>query len=168
MNGPLATRPTTEVLDRVLPSGTAFGEVRDAMDDAHAAAWRSTDPRLLELARVRTAQLLGCRAEISTRTPDTGLHGVTPAEVAAWPTSPRFDASDRAALAFTEAYLIDVASLVDDTALALRDHLGEAGLVDFVDALLVVEQRIRLRTAWSALFDGAHHGAGTDESGEAP
>lgn len=157
---------TADVLARMLPAGTRFGEVRTAMDDAHELAWRSTDPRLLELCRVRTAQLLGCAAEVSARTPaatEAGLDEETVAAVAAWPTSPRFDARDRAALAFTEAYLIDVASLSDDTAAALRDHLGDAGLVDFVDALLVVEQRIRLRTAWSVLFDetGTRTGATT-------
>ena len=48
--------------------------------------------------------------------------------------------------------MIDVASLDDATAGAVRDELGEEGLVDFVNALLVVEQRQRLRLIWERLF----------------
>ncbi len=35
------------------------------------------------------------------------------------------------------------------------DQLGEQGLVDFVNALLVVEQRQRLRLVWRQLFGEA-------------
>jgi AhpD family alkylhydroperoxidase len=153
--GELAGLTTSEVLDRVLPDGTALGEVRTAMDDAHTAAWAATHPRLLELCRVRAAQLLGCPAEIAARTEAAaaaGLDDETIGAAAAWPTSPLFDDRDRAVMAFTEEYLIDVASLSSATAAAVREHLGDEGVVNFVNALLVVEQRIRLRLAWDALL----------------
>jgi hypothetical protein len=53
----------------------------------------------------------------------------------------------------TEQFVIDVAGLDDDTAGAVREQLGEQGFVDFVNALLVVEQRQRLRLIWQRLFE---------------
>ena len=58
-------------------------------------------------------------------------------------------------MAFTEQFVIDVAGLDDATCAAVRDELGEQGLVDFVNALLVVEQRQRLRLVWAQLFGDA-------------
>ena len=49
---------------------------------------------------------------------------------------------------------LDVASIDDDTVAAVRDHLGDEGLANFVNALLVVEQRIRLRLVWDRLLGG--------------
>lgn len=42
--------------------------------------------------------------------------------------------------------------LVDD----LKREVGESGLVDFTQALLVIEQRQRLTLTWARLFDGAN------------
>lgn len=72
------------------------------------------------------------------------------AAVSRWPTTESFSPRDRAALAFTEQYVIDVASLTDDLAAELRHHLGDEGLVTFVNALLVIEQRMTLELT----FDG--------------
>ena len=54
-------------------------------------------------------------------------------------------------LAFCEQFVIDVANLDDALAAAVADELGADGLVDFTNALLVVEQRQRLRLAWERL-----------------
>ena len=67
----------------------------------------------------------------------------------------RAERRQRACLAFTEQFVIDVAGLDDATAGAVRDELGEQGLVDFVSALLVIEQRQRLRLTWAQLFTEA-------------
>ena len=149
---------TGAVLARVLADRPAVAE---ALADAHRAAWAAVDPRLLELCRVRTAQLLGCAQEAAARTPGVEVDPATVDEVAAWPTSPRFDARDRAVLAWCEQYVIDVASMDDDTVAAVREHLGETGLVDLTNAFLVIEQRQRLRTAWSRLLDDAGPEVGT-------
>lgn len=151
--GVFATLPTDEVLDRVLTvRSAAFAEVRADMGAAHDAAWAATSPRLLELCRVRIATMLGCTAEATSRTPGTGVDPAMLDAIAAWPHDARFDDTDRACLAFAEHSVIDVASLDDDTAAAVRTHLGDAGLANFVSALLVVEQRIRLRLVWDRLL----------------
>lgn len=152
--GALATLTTHEVIDRVLGDGT-FGhrDVRAELIAANDAAWVATMPRLLELCRIRIAVLLGCEAEVRDRTGavDDDLLD----SIAAWPNDSRFTEADRAGLAFAEHYIIDVASIDDSTVAAVREHIGDVGLQNFVSALLVVEQRIRLRLMWDRLFGGA-------------
>ena len=72
--------------------------------------------------------------------------------LSSWATSDRFSARDRAALAFTEQYIVDVASLTDAQATALREHLGDDGLASFVNALLVIEQRMTLELAFGGVL----------------
>lgn len=110
------------------------------LDAAHEAAWRATDPSLLARCRERTVELLGGDASVIDAPPVP----VAPADL---------DPSlVDAAIAFTEHYLIDVASMTDELVAPLREALGDQGLVDFVNALLVVEQRIRLQLAWGAVL----------------
>jgi alkylhydroperoxidase family enzyme len=147
----VTTAPTADVIDRVLARQS---DVAEQLLAADGAAWRATDPVLLELCRLRIAMLLDCSAELAVRTPAAVAAGVDAETVDAlprWPTSPRFGARERACLAFCEQFVIDVANLDDELAEAVRAHLGDAGLVDFANALLVVEQRQRLRLAWERL-----------------
>ncbi len=157
--GSLAQLPTDEVITRVLGgdragSHSGWADVSEQLRAANEAAWAATSPRLLELCRVRIAILLGCAAEVDARTPGSAVADDVLAAIRSWPTDPRFDPLDRACLAFTEHYVIDVASIDDDTVAAVRDRLGDDGLLNFVNALLVVEQRIRLRLAWDRLLGG--------------
>ena len=142
--------PTAEVIDSVLAD---HDDVRRALDDAWQAAWDRVDPVLLELCRLRIAMLLGCEAEREARTPaavDAGLDEETVALLARWPTSERFDAA--------AAGLPRLRRAVRDRRRGARRvdgrrrprHLGDDGLADFVSALLVVEQRQRLRLTWDA------------------
>lgn len=147
-------RATDEVLDEVLVD---HPDVRAHLAEAWDAAWTSVDPVLLELCRLRVAMLLGCSNERATRTPAAVAAGLDEAavdELADWHRSGRFGGVERAALAFTEQWVIDVAGMDDATVFALREQLGEQGLADFTSALLVVEQRQRLRQTWRALFGG--------------
>jgi alkylhydroperoxidase family enzyme len=128
-------------------------DVAAALAEAHRAAWAAVDPRLLELCRLRVAQLLGCAEEAQVRTPGTGVDPAVLDAVVSWPTSPLLDDRDRAVLAWCEQFVIDVASMDDATVAAVRDHLGDAALVDLTSALLVIEQRQRLRTGWARVLD---------------
>ncbi len=99
----------------------------------HAAAeeaFRATEPAVLARCHARVVALLG---------------GADDAALA--PRSP----VEAACLAFTDEFVIDVANLRDETAAAVREHLGDAGLTDFTRALLVVEQRERLARALQAV-----------------
>lgn len=114
-----------------------------ALDAAWDAAWQATDPDLLSLCRDRVAILLRHRPTLDAMSDER--HG-------ALVSSNRNGLTDveRAVLDFTEQYVIDVASLSDAQVEAVRGHLGDEGLADFVNALLVVEQRMSLET----IFDG--------------
>lgn len=147
----MTPRSTSDVLSAVLGE---HPDIAAHLEEVHAAAWRAVDPVLLELCRLRIAALLGCDAEVAARTAaarDAGLQEVTVAELAQWPTSGRFGSRERACLALCEHFVIDVASVPDELAYDVAAHLGADGLADLVAALLVVEQRQRLRMAWAAL-----------------
>ena len=126
-------------------------DVAEALEEARQAAWAATDPRLLELARIRVAQLLGCESELAASTPDIDLGGLTRADVAGWPSAAGLGDVDRAALAYCEQWVIDVASMSDELVVPLRDALGDDGLSTFTNARMVVEQRMRLRQTWERL-----------------
>jgi len=121
----------------------ALGE----LDAAHAAAWRAADHDLLALCRDRVAMLL--------------RHGPTVAAIPPerldllrwWATTDRLGDRERAALEFSEQYVVDVASISDDQAGALRGHLGDEGFATFVNALLVVEQRMTLELGLAAVLE---------------
>ena len=136
---------TAAVLEAVLADKP---DVLEHLTAAHEAAVAAVDPRLLELCGRRIAQLLGSPGADTPAVVD----GATVAALPEWPTSDRFTATDRACLAFTEQFVIDVATLDDATAFAVVEVLGDEGFATFVNALLVVEQRQRLHLVWSRLF----------------
>ncbi len=130
-------------------------DVAAALEAAWDAAWSSLDPCLLELCRLEIATILRNPAEFESRTPaaiSAGFDDRKVAALATWLSSPMITPAERACLAFTDAFVIDVASLPDETAASVREHLGDAGLVDFSSALLVLEQRQRLALVWTSLF----------------
>jgi hypothetical protein len=125
----------------------------------HVAAWQVVDPVVLELCRLRLAQLFGDTAELAVRTPAAVAAGLDESmilELSGWPRSPRFGQRERACLAFCEQFFIDVANVTTEETEAISAQLGVQGLADFVSALLVIEQRLRLRLAWEQLFGEEH------------
>jgi alkylhydroperoxidase family enzyme len=141
------------VLERALDEQP---DVAQSLETLHDAAWSVVDPVVLELCRLRIAKLLGCEFEQGLRTDAAaaaGLDEATVADLSARPTSERFGRRERACLAFCEQFVIDVAGMDDDLAFAVSDELGPQAFRDFVSALLVVEQRQRLRLAYERLFE---------------
>jgi alkylhydroperoxidase family enzyme len=122
--------------------------------DAYEAAQETLDPRLFNLVRLRVAMLLSCGAELD----DAELL----AQLPQWPSSPAFTARERACLAYTEQFIVDVASMPDHLVNDARRELGDESnettveLIDFTHALLVIEQRQRLTLAWDRILKGAN------------
>jgi alkylhydroperoxidase family enzyme len=117
-----------------------------ALADVVVAAWDATDPVLLELCRLRMATLLASPAEQARRTARAqaaGLDEGKVVELPSWPTSPRFDACERACLALAEQFVIDANGVTDDHVAEVTAHLGPAGCYAFVQALSVVETFLR-------------------------
>ena len=124
--------------------------VADNLADIHELAWEVVDPVLLDLSRLRVAMLLGCQSELEILNSD--LSSEKMASLAEWPSTNFFNECEKSCLRFVEEFVVDVSSIPDSSAFAVRDHLGEEGFVNFVNALLVVEQRIRLQIVWGKLF----------------
>ncbi len=116
------------------------------LDAAHQAAWEATDPDLLRLCQRRMAMIIGHEPTVAA------MSAEEQATLAAWSGSPAFGERERAALALTEQYTIDVAAATDEQVAALAEHLGAHALLDFAHALLVVEQRMRLELAFAAVM----------------
>lgn len=150
-----AIRSTDEVMADVLSD---LPDVLATLRDAWHAAWAAVDPVLLESCRLLVASILGCDAELAARTPlarAAGFRDEHASAMANWHASTLFGPRERACFAFTEQFVIDVANLDDATAGDVRSHLGDVGLASFVSALLVVEQRQRLRLMWAHVMVAA-------------
>ena len=148
-------RSTDDVLAAVLVDAP---DVLAPLRAAWEAAWAVVDPMLLEGCRLLVASILGCAPELAVRTPIAVAAGFTDAHAAGmseWYRSVLWDERARACFAFAEQFVIDVANLDDDTAGRVQGHLGDAGLLDFTNALLVIEQRQRLRLVWDRVLEPA-------------
>jgi alkylhydroperoxidase family enzyme len=106
------------------------------------------DRRLLELCRLRIAQLLDDRDGINVRTAAAGPVGDdVVAALAAWPSDPRFTPAERAALGVAELFVIDVHAVGDDAVAALRRELGDGAVVGLMVAFGLFDGASRLRRA---------------------
>jgi AhpD family alkylhydroperoxidase len=108
--------------------------------------WQAGDPVLLELVRVRVAQLIGNPAATRPRSPQLE------AKVAAlpdYPGSPLFSAAERDVVAFAEQFVIDVGGTTEQMRAGLAGWFGADGARDLVTAVYVVEftQRLQLIAA---------------------
>lgn len=113
--------------------------------------WSSAaPPRVLELCRLRMAQLFGATAESTLRTPGCCLDPDEIDQVSRWPDSTSFTEGERASLAVTEQVAIDVHGVSDGQVEAVRGELGDAAAVGLFVALALVEGSIRGQLALGA------------------
>ncbi|MFP4312488.1 MAG: carboxymuconolactone decarboxylase family protein [Nitriliruptoraceae bacterium] len=105
-------------------------------------------PGTLELCRVRIAQLLGVESEQAVRlgAEVVGLEAKL-AHLAAWTDDARFTDVDRVCLAFAEQFLLDTQALDDPTAEAVRERVGDAGLVTLALGVGLAEGMVRAAVA---------------------
>ena len=137
---------TSQFFNEVLGERT---RVKKELANIHDLAWDVVDKELLSLCKLRIAMILGCDEEVASA--KQYLNPSKADAITQWSTSNIFTDEEKSCLRFTEEFIIDVSSIPDALAVAVREHLGEEGFVTFVNALLVVEQRIRLLLVWSKL-----------------
>ena len=126
-------------------------EVLAALRRACAAVRAAGDPALLELARLRLADLLGEEAEADA--PAWGaLDPERAAGVASWPTSERYDDRERAALALAEQFTVDVTG-VPAGPLSDASALLGSGVLAYVQGLYLLDVGQRAAVALAALFE---------------
>jgi len=122
--------------------------------------WQAGDPVLLELARVRVAQLIGNPAAVRVRCSCAAAAGGAglEAKVAAlpeYPGSPLFSAAERDVVAFTEQFVIDVGGTTEEMRAGLAGRFGADGALALVTAIYVVEFTQRLQLIAARLLDEA-------------
>lgn len=119
-----------------------------AYDALYQSLW--TQPHLpaeiLELCRLRLAQLHRCALELQRQ--ECLVQDGKREHLSNWDTDSRFSDAERACLAFTEVYAMDTQAITDELAAAVKLHVGDAGLVLLVEALGVLDGRIRLSLLW--------------------
>lgn len=125
-------------------------DLAEAYDCFAVRLWRDhlVDPIVLELCRLRIAQLLGDRPALARRTPEAiaaGLDEVAISALASWPTSAFISARQRAALGVAEQFVIDPHGVSDAMVAELRAHVGDAGVVALTTALGLFDGFTRMR-----------------------
>lgn len=109
---------------------------------------RLVEPTLLELCRIRVAQILGCAAEERRRTPQAvaaGFDEALVAELADWPRSQRFSAVQRACLRLTDGFVLDPHGVTDADAAAVAARLPPPEMMALIEALAVFDGFTRFR-----------------------
>ena len=139
--------------DRTTPFEQALGlrpELLDQYRDLYGRLWadRLVDPVILELCRLRIAQLHGAASELSIRYEPAVEAGLSEEKVAAlpsWPRSPLFHDHERACLAYAEKLVMDVHAITDAESAAVAEGMTPAELVAFTLALGLFDALGRFR-----------------------
>lgn len=149
-------RPVTWLAE-VVPADTPLGEVLGLRpelavlsDDYMSEIWAAGDPVVLELCRLRIAQLLGDADQQRLRHDRAVAAGLTEAQVGALARhhdDPSFTEHQRACLAYAEQYVVDVHGLTDADAQRVEAGMGQAEFVAFTVALGMFDGVGRMRLA---------------------
>jgi alkylhydroperoxidase family enzyme len=118
--------------------------------------WQVGDPVLLELIRLRVAQLIGNPAALQMRCSYADVAAALESKILAlsdYPSSPLFSPAERDTLAFAEQFLIDVGGTTEDARAELIQHFGADGARGVVSAIYVVEFTQRLQMIAARLLD---------------
>jgi alkylhydroperoxidase family enzyme len=126
--------------------------IRARYDELEAELWQrgGVSPTLLELCRLRIAHLVGDTAGHARRTPQALAAGLDDDVIAAlpqWPTSPRFDQVQRAALSFAESFVIDAHSVTDAQCAELNRCLTPPELATLTTAVALFDAMSRFDVA---------------------
>ena len=108
------------------------------------------DPVVLELCRLRIAQIVRCERELATRTPAAAAAGLDEAKIAElpqWPSSPSYSDAERAAIAFAEMYVIDPGSVTDAQCAEVTARFTPPEVAVLTTAIAVFDAMARFQVA---------------------
>jgi len=115
----------------------------DQLRSLYDGLWDAgVDVETLELCRVRLATLVGVDVE-------PAVTAELVAALPAWPTSPAFSEAQRAALAFTEQYVIDPHGFTDADGAGLQQHFSDEQLATLTIAVATFDALARARAVLS-------------------
>jgi hypothetical protein len=150
------THPTSYNSSSLAQALTAGGELTQAYDAVWNMFWQQQyiPPALLELCRLRLAQMHRANAELNIR--QIPASAAEEAKIQSllngtWLKDTNFSNAELAALEFTEIYGQDPDALSDDNAEVIKQHYGETGLVCLIEALGFIDGRIRLGLVFSGI-----------------
>ena len=134
---------------------TRAGSAAPAFETMWQALWsqRRIPPALLELCRLRLAQLHGAAAELTVAHPAVQVSPARRDSVirGGFATDGQFAPGEVAVLSLAEVYAQDPAAITDGMADAVRRTYGDAGLVVLIEALGFIDGRIRMARLTNAL-----------------
>lgn len=126
-------------------------QLPEAFDNLMRAAMSAVDPVALEVCRLRMADLLSVSSELAWRSPMAVEHGLDEDKIVAiaqYATDGRFTPYERAVIAFTEQFLMDVSGTQDAQVELLIRYVGHEGFYLLVWAIFLTEARLRLIMLW--------------------
>ncbi len=143
---------SANLIDRL----TIAGASAQAFDQVWRAIWNQphVPAAILELCRLNLARLHRAEAELAMRMPlaqSLDEEKIQSLLRENWMTDPRFSASERAVLNFTEWYHVDPQSIPDQVANEVIAHLGQSGFVALIEALGFIDGRIRIAMIYSRI-----------------
>ena len=110
-------------------------------------------PALLELCRLRLAQMHGAAEELEVTHPAAQVPQAKRQSVirGRFATDGQFDPGEVAVLSLAEVYAQDPAAITDEMAEAVKGAYGDTGLVVLIEALGFIDGRIRMARLTNAL-----------------
>ncbi|MFN0096004.1 MAG: carboxymuconolactone decarboxylase family protein [Dehalococcoidia bacterium] len=122
-------------------------ELRDLYKRFYGAIWdEGLLPRsIVELCRLRIAQLHDCAAELAVRDPEAGLSEEQLQQLDWWERSAAFSPAEKAALSLAEKMPWAHHQIEDAEYAELRNHLSEPQTVALTVALALMDANCRLR-----------------------
>lgn len=111
---------------------------------------RRVDPVILELCRLRMAQVFECDSELAMRYAPAIEEGLTEekiAQLSSYSTSPAFSEREQACIGFAELFAIQSSAITDEDCAALQQHITPHEFVGLAKALGQMDQMQRLCVA---------------------
>ena len=134
------------------PFDAALGlrpELRDLYAAFYGKLWDEEllTASLLELCRLRVAQLHDCEAELAVRHAESGVSDAQVEALANWAGSDLFSEQERAALTLAEKMPWQHHDLTDEEYADLTAHFSESGVVALTIGVALFDANCRLRLA---------------------
>lgn len=126
----------------------------------YGALWdeQLLDGALLDMLRIRIAQIHGCAAELDIRHAGSGFAEAKRDALVHWRSSELFSTRERVLLAYAEQIPFAHHLIADDDAATVRRELGDDGFVAYSLAVALFDALCRLRMVMQ-LDGGATHPA---------
>lgn len=117
------------------------------------------EPALLEMVRLRIAQIHGCRAELALRHTNCGFSEEKFQELSHWRNSDLFDDRERALLAYAEQIPFAHTAIPDEDAARVVEVIGEKDYVAFSVAVGLFDALCRVKMVMHLPETQKHPGA---------